>query len=258
MFVVGKRMRLELWLFEGFREIDQANLMLARYYSASLGRFMAVDPGGDTQPEDPQSWNKYAYVRNNPINAIDPDGRFSDWALTNEYKVPAGPSGPVSMEDRLETVGELACVVKVGSLVLAGIAGIGSGGAGAAPFLGVATWAGRVEAGADLAKAAIHPSMKNGVALGMDAIGAGSAAAVGGVLSAAKVTGKEAGKAIGEAIGTAATAAAPAMSQVTAPRAPQPQRPLIITTPSGGDNTAVDQRINNMKERAARGPEKNQ
>jgi RHS repeat-associated protein len=48
--------------------------MLARYYSSSLGRFMAVDPGDDTALEDPQSWNKYAYVRNNPLRAMDPDG----------------------------------------------------------------------------------------------------------------------------------------------------------------------------------------
>ncbi len=48
--------------------------MLARYYSSSLGRFVAVDPGNDTYVEDPQSWNKYAYTRNNPIKFIDPNG----------------------------------------------------------------------------------------------------------------------------------------------------------------------------------------
>jgi len=49
--------------------------MMARYYSSSLGRFMAVDPGDDTALEDPQSWNKYAYTRNNPLKFIDPDGQ---------------------------------------------------------------------------------------------------------------------------------------------------------------------------------------
>jgi len=52
----------------------QPYLMLARFYSSSLGRFMAVDPGDDTALEDPQSWNKYAYVRNNPLKFIDPNG----------------------------------------------------------------------------------------------------------------------------------------------------------------------------------------
>lgn len=48
--------------------------MLARYYSSGLARFLAVDPGDDTEFEDPQSWNKYAYVRNNPLRANDPTG----------------------------------------------------------------------------------------------------------------------------------------------------------------------------------------
>ncbi len=52
----------------------QANLMLARYYSSSLGRFMSPDPGNDTDTEDPQSWNTFAYVRNRPILARDARG----------------------------------------------------------------------------------------------------------------------------------------------------------------------------------------
>jgi len=56
-------------------------IMVARYYSSSLARFMAVDPGDDTDLEDPQSWNKYAYVRNNPINNTDPTGQFFETAF---------------------------------------------------------------------------------------------------------------------------------------------------------------------------------
>jgi RHS repeat-associated protein len=48
--------------------------MHARYESPSLGRFLSVDPlEGDSR--DPQSWNRYAYVRNNPMDRTDPDGR---------------------------------------------------------------------------------------------------------------------------------------------------------------------------------------
>jgi len=37
---------------------------------------MSVDPaGGD--PTDPQSWNRYAYVLNNPYKYVDPDGEAS-------------------------------------------------------------------------------------------------------------------------------------------------------------------------------------
>lgn len=48
--------------------------MLARYYSAGLGRFLSVDPGGDPDLEDPQSWNRYSYVFNNPLRYNDPTG----------------------------------------------------------------------------------------------------------------------------------------------------------------------------------------
>ena len=47
----------------------------ARYYRQDLGRFTTVDPhhvGGNIL--DPQSWNAYAYARNNPLRYIDPDG----------------------------------------------------------------------------------------------------------------------------------------------------------------------------------------
>ena len=48
----------------------------ARYYMQRPGRFTTADPGhvgGDTI--DPQSWNAYAYARNNPLRFVDPTGR---------------------------------------------------------------------------------------------------------------------------------------------------------------------------------------
>ncbi len=45
----------------------------ARYMSAAQGRFTGADPiFGDRN--DPQSWNMYAYARNNPLLYTDPDG----------------------------------------------------------------------------------------------------------------------------------------------------------------------------------------
>jgi RHS repeat-associated protein len=51
----------------------------ARYYSSRSGRFMAVDPVVTTRSAtlDPQRWNRYAYVQNNPLRYVDPDGRCS-------------------------------------------------------------------------------------------------------------------------------------------------------------------------------------
>lgn len=48
----------------------------ARYYSGAQGRFTSPDlPLIDQHPEDPQSWNLYSYVRNNPLRYTDPTGR---------------------------------------------------------------------------------------------------------------------------------------------------------------------------------------
>ena len=47
----------------------------ARYYSMFHGRFTAVDPGNaDATLASPQSWNAYAYGRNNPLRFTDPSG----------------------------------------------------------------------------------------------------------------------------------------------------------------------------------------
>jgi len=90
--------------------------MLARYYSNSLGRFMSPDPLSPIlrQDEDPvefgalitnpQVWNRYTYVRNNPIHYRDPSGKFAQAAVI--YFVPG--------------VGEVAAGVTIG--VLAGAA----------------------------------------------------------------------------------------------------------------------------------------
>jgi RHS repeat-associated protein len=47
-----------------------------RYYSSSQGRFTTADPAFITSQRlaDPQMLNLYAYVRNNPLRYIDPDG----------------------------------------------------------------------------------------------------------------------------------------------------------------------------------------
>lgn len=48
----------------------------ARYYSGRQGRFSTADETlADQHPDDPQSWNLYTYVRNNPLRFTDADGR---------------------------------------------------------------------------------------------------------------------------------------------------------------------------------------
>ncbi|MEO8218573.1 MAG: RHS repeat-associated core domain-containing protein [Acidobacteriota bacterium] len=56
---------------------DNLDYMHAREYSAGLARFMSVDPGRDSNPAIPQSWNLYTYTRGNPATFSDPTGMFS-------------------------------------------------------------------------------------------------------------------------------------------------------------------------------------
>jgi len=47
----------------------------ARYFTGAQGRFLSPDPGNaGASLADPQSWNGYAYVSNNPLTFTDPTG----------------------------------------------------------------------------------------------------------------------------------------------------------------------------------------
>jgi RHS repeat-associated protein len=49
----------------------------ARYNSSNMGRFMTPDPLLNSgRPSNPQTWNRYAYALNNPLNIIDPTGLY--------------------------------------------------------------------------------------------------------------------------------------------------------------------------------------
>jgi RHS repeat-associated protein len=54
----------------------------ARHHSSNLGRFSQPDQKLFTSRHlaEPQKWNKYAYVQNNPLLRVDPDG-LEDWIV---------------------------------------------------------------------------------------------------------------------------------------------------------------------------------
>jgi RHS repeat-associated protein len=64
--------------FTGYERDNETGLDFAqaRYFHAGFGRFSSPDDfANDSQVADPSSWNKYVYVRNNPLKYIDTSGK---------------------------------------------------------------------------------------------------------------------------------------------------------------------------------------
>jgi RHS repeat-associated protein len=63
--------------FTGHEQVDELGLihMNGRVYDPKLGRFLQADPFIQS-PGNTQSYNRYSYLWNNPLNATDPSGYF--------------------------------------------------------------------------------------------------------------------------------------------------------------------------------------
>src|SRR5262249_44820208 len=67
----------------------------ARYYSNGLGGFTSADPSlKSAEVKDPQTWNRYAYVTNNPLKYNDPDGKARN-PVTNQEGLSPRPARAV-------------------------------------------------------------------------------------------------------------------------------------------------------------------
>lgn len=68
------------WKFTTYERDQESGLdyALARLYNSRIASFCSADPV-EGKPTDPQSWNRYTYARNDPINGTDPSGKFLDW-----------------------------------------------------------------------------------------------------------------------------------------------------------------------------------
>lgn len=86
--------------FAGTFQADPLDYMHARYYAPHLGRFLSVDPTWDSADlSEPQAWNRYAYVRNNPLKYTDPDGRI---AVADDILIGAVVGGVILTEAYLQ------------------------------------------------------------------------------------------------------------------------------------------------------------
>ncbi|CAN7425089.1 EndoU domain-containing protein [Acidovorax sp. LjRoot74] len=103
--------------------------MGARYYSPVVGRFMGMDPKGIV-PEDPHSFNRYAYANNNPYKYVDPDGRtpvaavagIGILAIGGAYYALAPPSKQQEMRQSIERLSRA-----IGNALYSESAGSGDG-----------------------------------------------------------------------------------------------------------------------------------
>ncbi|MDE3091956.1 MAG: RHS repeat-associated core domain-containing protein, partial [Chloroflexota bacterium] len=98
------------YTFTGQKFDADAALMYygARYYDATIGRFTQPDSIIPNQ-FNPQSLNRYAYVRNNPVRYTDPAGHFScpdGWCMTEEEGIAAQTTTPPIPTGSIEPAGE--------------------------------------------------------------------------------------------------------------------------------------------------------
>jgi RHS repeat-associated protein len=90
--------------FQGHKDDSESGLRynLARYYDPATSRWAAAD-NVTTRVYDPQSLNKYAYVRNDPMNLVDPDGLdveyFEEWNDDNTPNTTVIVTASLSQED---------------------------------------------------------------------------------------------------------------------------------------------------------------
>ena len=62
----------------------------ARHMAGPQGRFLIPDPGNaGASPQNPQSWNMYGYVQNNPLAYVDPFGLACVYNGTGDQEDPA-------------------------------------------------------------------------------------------------------------------------------------------------------------------------
>ncbi|HRO23364.1 MAG TPA: RHS repeat-associated core domain-containing protein [Promineifilum sp.] len=104
-FECGVIMRARVKAQQGHHS-DANNLgliyMNARYYMPEIGRFISPDTIVP-EPGNPQSYNRYAYVQNSPVNYIDPTGHNRDCGMgdpicNGDRSVMAGGWGSVSQQ----------------------------------------------------------------------------------------------------------------------------------------------------------------
>jgi RHS repeat-associated protein len=123
--------------FTGYERDSETGLdyAQARYFATGQGRFTGVDPLlASARAGSPQSWNRYAYVINNPLRLIDPSGMnyfvggsgAADPFIT-EYRFDGFEMSPDGSASNLDTE-DMAGIYAQWDDVASGAATYGTGG----------------------------------------------------------------------------------------------------------------------------------
>jgi len=85
-FQAGGGVKVNRYLYNGKELLDDLNLNLcdhgARLFDPVIGRWISIDPMAYVR-----EWlSPYNFVQNNPLNRIDPDGRFN-WVIHKDNEV---------------------------------------------------------------------------------------------------------------------------------------------------------------------------
>ena len=214
---------------------------------------MAVDPGGDSQQETPQTWNKYLYVRDNPLRFTDPTGQLTSNQVEEYGK---------KMTETGEMISKVGGGVALGGLCLAGPVG-------AEPGLAMAGAGGALTVGGDIVStAANYKSGDNWTALAKDTatlvLGKGVEEVAASAAKALSVSGRKAAAFVSTVFEVFSSASGSQSDQQETGGA-QPasgasgggtSRPLQMNPVGGGQPglTSVDREIQGMRDRANAGP----
>jgi RHS repeat-associated protein len=147
----------------------------ARYYAARDGRFTTVDPAMTVEDNlaDPQRWNRYAYVRNNPLRYTDPDGR-DIWdvvlgalnAAASNLALGAGRTTGGNSDFRFgQVVGDVASIAMSAQEFTAGAGAVTGGVVSCGTGVGCLAGAPAIAAGASVAVHAVGVGAVAGVSL---------------------------------------------------------------------------------------------
>jgi RHS repeat-associated protein len=196
------------WLGKTKDPTTGLNALGARYYDATLGRFLSTDPASDGSSA--QAANAYSYAANNPITYMDPTGL---WSLSGAWNaVKSGVSKAADWVD--ENKGLLTNIavgigvgIAVGALCATGVgcvvaAGVAAGAAGAAACYGVDVAEGKK----DFSWGGLATEVGIGAASGVAGVGVGKV-----IGTAGKLAGTAAGKAVTGAVNRTGTAVANAV-----------------------------------------------